>query len=59
MKIKKYLKDVYIELTKVTWPTRQQAIKMTAVVLGASLLVGLYIGGLDLMFTSILGNIIN
>jgi len=58
MKIKSYLQDVLIELKKVSWPRREQAIKMTAVVIGASLLVGLYIGGLDLLFTSVLGSLI-
>ena len=55
MNIIKYLQEVRVELTKVTWPTRQEAVKLTMVILISSLAVGLYIGGLDLLFTNLLG----
>ncbi|MFH2019021.1 MAG: preprotein translocase subunit SecE [bacterium] len=55
MQIPKYLSEVRRELSKVTWPTRKEATRMTVIVIIASLLVGLYIGGLDLVFTSLLG----
>lgn len=50
-----YLKEVRVELTKVTWPTRKEATYLTIVILAASLAVGLYIGGLDYIFTNLLG----
>lgn len=50
-----YLKEVRVELTKVTWPTRKEATYLTIVILAASLAVGLYIGGLDYVFTNLLG----
>ena len=56
MNIIKYFRDVQIELQKVTWPTRQESMNMTWIVLGASLAVGLYVGALDLGFTSLLGS---
>lgn len=55
MNIIQYLKEVRVELTKVTWPTRAEATHLTIVILGASLLVGLYVGGLDVLFTNLLG----
>ena len=55
MNILTYLKEVRVELTKVTWPTREQATHLTLIILGASLVVGLYVGGLDVVFTSLLG----
>lgn len=55
MNVIQYLREVRRELSKVTWPTRQEATRMTVIVIIASLLVGLYIGGLDLAFTSLLG----
>ena len=55
MNIIQYLKEVRVELTKVTWPTRAEATHLTLIILGASLSVGLYIGGLDFIFTSLLG----
>ena len=58
MNIVMYLKEVKTELTKISWPSREDSIRMTLVVLGVSLGVGLYIGGLDYVFTSILGIIL-
>lgn len=56
MNIVKYLGEVKVELGKVTWPTREEATKLTLVILLASLAVGLYVGGLDVLFTTLLGN---
>ncbi len=42
-------KDVIEELKKVTWPTRQETIKLTTVVIVISLLIGLYIGIIDIL----------
>jgi len=55
MNLLKYLQEVRIELGKVTWPTRKEATFLTIVILAASLAVGLYIGGLDYIFTNMLG----
>ncbi len=55
MNILTYLKEVRVELTKVTWPTRVEATHLTIIILASSLAVGLYIGGLDFIFTSLLG----
>ncbi len=57
-KILSYLKSVRTELTKVTWPSRDEASYMTMIVILGSLLVGLYIGGLDFGFTNLLGVIL-
>lgn len=58
MQLISYFKEVKNELAKVTWPTRQQAWKMTMTVLGMSIFVGVYIGGLDYLFTNLLGIIL-
>ena len=42
------------ELQKVSWPSRQETTKLTIVVVVASLFVGLYIGGLDIVFAQLL-----
>ncbi|MBU2577604.1 preprotein translocase subunit SecE [Patescibacteria group bacterium] len=47
----KFLSEVKNELTKVTWPTRQEVVRLTIVVVIISLVVGLFIGGLDFLFT--------
>ena len=55
MNLISYLKEVKVELAKVSWPTRQEAVKLTTIIIVSSILVGLYIGGLDFTFTRLLG----
>ena len=50
-----FLKEVRNELGKITWPTRDEVIKLTIVVVFVSFIIGLYIGGLDLIMTKITG----
>ena len=46
-----FLKETISELKKVVWPTRQEVIRLTFVVIFTSLLVGLLLGGADFIFT--------
>lgn len=46
-----FLQEVRAELTKVIWPSRQEVVKLTIIVIGVSVAIGVYIGGLDLIFT--------
>lgn len=46
-----FASGVIEELKKVTWPTRKQTIRLTLVVVGASLIIGLYIGIIDVLLT--------
>lgn len=48
-----FFKEVIAELRKVTWPTRAETIKLTAVVIAISVIVGIFIGGLDILFLKI------
>jgi len=58
-KIVNFLKEVRIELKKVNWPTRQQTLKYTLVVIGASLVVAIYLGGLDFILKALLNRLIS
>ena len=49
-----FLKEVRSELKRVTWPTKNEAIRLTSVVILVSILVGIYIGALDYLFTKIM-----
>ena len=51
---KQFLLEVRGELGKVIWPTRAEAMRLTAIVIGVSLLVGIFVGGLDYIFTKIM-----
>jgi len=57
-KVVKFLKEVQTELKKVIWPTRPQALRLTAIVIGVSLAVGLYVGVLDYALTKVVGMIV-
>lgn len=48
-----FLREVQSELKKVIWPTKDELIKLTVVVIAVSVVVGIYIGGLDIVFTKV------
>jgi len=43
----KFIKEVEQELKKVTWPSREETIKLTGMVIIISVLVAFFVGGLD------------
>lgn len=49
----KFFSEVGSELKKVTWPTRSNTLKLTVAVIIISLAVGVFIGGLDILFVNI------
>jgi preprotein translocase subunit SecE len=53
-----FLKEVKSELTKVSWTTRQQAFRLTLIVIVISVIVAVFIGGLDLFFAKLMEVII-
>ena len=48
-----FFNEVVGELKKVTWPTREETMKLTAVVIALSVIVGMFIGGLDALLVQI------
>ncbi|PWB70110.1 preprotein translocase subunit SecE [candidate division GN15 bacterium] len=46
-KVKKYLKETVAELRKMSWPTREELIGSTIVVVVVSLVVAIFIGIVD------------
>ena len=49
-----FLKEVRTELDKVVWPTREQIVRLTALVVVISLAVGLFIGAIDFIFFKVM-----
>lgn len=49
-----YLTEVKQELAKVTWPTRQQTIELTMVVIVISAIIAAFMGAADYVFNEIL-----
>ena len=54
-RLRRYLEEVWSELKKVSWPTRDQVRNLTVLVFAISFVVGLYITVLDSIFQGLLG----
>ncbi len=52
-----FIKESYIELRKVTWPTKQQTINYTIAVILISIAVAFFLGSLDMIFSRIIAQI--
>jgi len=54
-----FFTEVIGELKKVTWPSRQEATRLTIMVLALSIIIGIFLGLFDMLFArffSILSN---
>jgi len=45
-----FLKEVKREIKKINWPTKQETIRYTVIVIGISIGVAIYLGGFDFIF---------
>jgi preprotein translocase subunit SecE len=54
-----FIRECVAELKRVQWPTRPVLIQATAVVIVMCLIVGLYLYGLDSIFSKLAGWLIN
>ena len=57
-KITQFLKEARTELEKVNWPTKEQTINYTLVVIGISISTSAFLGGLDWIFETILKTVV-
>lgn len=48
-----FIKEAKVELKKVIWPTKKDVVRMTILILIASVIVGAFIGSLDYGFTNL------
>ena len=51
-KIKNFFEESRQELRHVNWPTRQEAVRLTSVVIGISIAIALFLGLFDSIFTN-------
>ena len=49
-RLRRYLEEVWSELKKVAWPTRDQVRNLTVLVFAISIVIGVYITLLDTIF---------
>lgn len=57
-KLSNFIKEVRLEAKKVNWPTRQETIKNTLIVVVFSLGVAMILGLFDFIFTTIIKRIV-
>ncbi len=55
----KYLFEVRSELAQVVWPKLGNVGRLTIIVILISIIVGVYLGGLDIGFTKLIGLILS
>ena len=48
----RYFRQTRGELRKVTWPTRQESQRLTAIVLGVTAIMAIFLGLLDFFFSN-------
>jgi len=53
-KLVQFLKEAKAELKKVNWPNKKQTTNYTLAVIGISIAVAIFLGGLDYLFGEIL-----
>ena len=54
-RIKRWWRETIGELRKVTWPTPREAWRLTKIVLLVMVIMGTILGGLDFIFTKLVG----
>ena len=52
-RIRRYFDEVFSELRKVSWPTREHVRNLTVLVFAISLVIGVYVAVLDTFFQNI------
>ena len=53
-KLTQFLKEAKAELLKVNWPNKKQLTNYTLMVIGISIAVAFFLGGLDYIFENII-----
>ncbi len=57
--VTRYLRETVVELKKVTWPARPDALRLTGLVLVVVIISSLVLGSLDYIFARLVGFIIS
>jgi preprotein translocase subunit SecE len=57
-RIKKFFSEANTEIRHVNWPTRQEALRLTFVVIGIAVGLALFLGAFDSIFSFLLKNFI-
>ena len=53
-----FLKEVLLEAKKVNWPTQKEVLRYTLLVIGLSVILAIFLGGADVVFTRLVNRLI-
>jgi preprotein translocase subunit SecE len=56
--IVRYFRETRGEIRKVTWPTREESRRLTAIVLGVTTVMALFLGILDFIFSNLIQELV-
>ena len=57
-KIKEFFKEVLVEMKRVSWLSQKDVLRYTFIVLGITIAVAAFLGGLDYIFTEVIKRLI-
>jgi preprotein translocase subunit SecE len=57
-RVVKYFREARAEMRKVTWPTRQEALYLTGIVLAVTVAMSILLWVLDILFTGVMSALI-
>ena len=57
-KVNLFFKEVWVEMKRVSWLSQKDVIRYTLIVLGITIAVSAFLGGLDFIFTEIIKKLI-
>ena len=57
-RVAKYFREARAEMRKVTWPTRQEALHLTGIVLAVTVVMSILLWVLDVLFTGVMSALI-
>lgn len=58
-KIKRFFGEARQELRHVNWPTRQEAVRLTSIVIGISIGLSLFLGAFDFLFAEMVRRLVS
>ncbi len=58
-RIVQFFREVRVELGKVVWPTRREALKITGIVILFCAVVAIFLGSIDFGLAKLIGLIVN
>ena len=57
-KINMFFKEVLVEMKRVSWLSQKDVVRYTLIVLGVTIAVAAFLGGLDYIFTEIIKKVV-